>query len=245
MTILPQSTNIFDTLRRTRPDGSEFWSGRDLMGILGYSKWQAFFDALGRAQAACENSGHDASQHFLLVSVKSEGRPATDMQLSRYACYLTAMNADARKEQVALAQTYFAAQTRAAEVVQAQALEDDSDPLLAQLALLAQVRRRQIAAERQLEQHGQAIAQVQAELAQEAIKGAQISTIYKLGQQLGQLMGGTPANRASAWRLFKARFDLASYRDLPRCQFDEGVRFLTLQLDAYNGRPEPLLGGDA
>jgi DNA-damage-inducible protein D len=119
----------FERIRRTDADGVEFWSARDLMPILEYSKWQNFKTVLLKAQIACENSGIDPSDHFTdaskLVLVGSDAkREIEDVHLSRYACYLIVQNADPSKEVVALGQTYFAVQTRRQEVSDAAAMAE-------------------------------------------------------------------------------------------------------------------------
>lgn len=108
----------FDALRRERADGSEYWLARELMPLLGYESWRRFAEAVDRAATACANQGFDVSKEFAeAVKNPSElgGRPAEDFELSRFACYLTAMNGDPRKPEVAAAQAYFAVRTREAE----------------------------------------------------------------------------------------------------------------------------------
>lgn len=95
----------------------EFWYARDLMPILGYVKWQKFLEVIERAKEACKISNQLPENHFLPVPVKSSGgRPKEDYFLTRYACYLIAQNGDSRKSEIALAQTYFATQTRKQEL---------------------------------------------------------------------------------------------------------------------------------
>lgn len=107
----------FDAIQRTRPDGKEYWSARDLMPLLGYPRWQDFKAALLRATASCQAQGHDPLEHFSGSTLKTpNGRPSDDVQLSRFGAYLTAMNGDPRKPNVAMAQGYFAVKTREAEL---------------------------------------------------------------------------------------------------------------------------------
>lgn len=107
--------------KRLKDDGTEFWSARDLMDVLGYQSWAKFESAIEKAIVACEQSGQNPRDHFAgavkLVSVGSGAERRTrDYHLTRYACYLVAQNGDSRKPQIAMAQTYFAIQTRRQEL---------------------------------------------------------------------------------------------------------------------------------
>src|SRR5690606_29100882 len=102
------------------------------MKVLEYTDWRNFKSVLLKAQIACENSGHDPSDHFVdaskMVAIGSDAkREVEDMHLSRYACYLIVQNADPAKEVVALGQTYFAVQTRRQEIADADALAELSE----------------------------------------------------------------------------------------------------------------------
>lgn len=128
----PQAESPFERIRQVDPDGYEFWSARDLMPILEYTKWQNFKTVLLKAQIACENSGNDPADHFTdaskMVAIGSDAkREVEDMHLSRYACYLIVQNADPAKEVVALGQTYFAVQTRRQEIADADVLAELSE----------------------------------------------------------------------------------------------------------------------
>lgn len=116
--------NSLDAIKKTQQD-LEYWSARELMTFFGYTTWQKFSDAIDRAKQSCISSGHIAESHFLPAPVKSTGgRPQEDILLTRFACYLVAQNGDPRKPQIALAQTYFATQTRKQELLEQRENED-------------------------------------------------------------------------------------------------------------------------
>lgn len=146
----------FDAIRRTRDDGSEYWSARDLMPLLGYERYENFLQSINRAWAAACNSEGDAaaSDHFrdarkMIPLGKGAQRDVGDRHLTRYACYLVAMNGDPRKPEIAAAQTYFAVKTREAETAGERRKLAEFDPTnlrhVVQLAQLAADQRDRIA----------------------------------------------------------------------------------------------------
>ena len=93
------------------------------MPLLQYSKWERFSNVIDNAKIACENSGYNVNDHFpgigkMVMIGSGTSRKINDYKLSRYACYLIAQNSDSRKRSVALAQTYFAIQTRKQELLE-------------------------------------------------------------------------------------------------------------------------------
>lgn len=101
----------------------EIWFARDLQPLLGYARWENFQVAINRAVESCKTQGVNVDDHFREVTkMVTLGSGATrevqDYMLTRYACYLIAQNGDPRKEQIAFAQSYFAVQTRKAELIE-------------------------------------------------------------------------------------------------------------------------------
>lgn len=112
------ATSPFDAIRREDEQG-EYWRARELMPLLGYgADWRNFNAAIERAQLTARNTGAQVSTLFVAVNEKSGGRPRADYRLARFACYLTAMNGDPKKIEIARAQEYFAVKTREAELTQ-------------------------------------------------------------------------------------------------------------------------------
>ena len=123
-----QNFSPFEQIKRFDASNSEYWLARELQPLLGYSQWRQFDDCVNRAKLACQNSGEHNNDHFadarkLIKAGKGAARELQDYRLSRYGCYLTAMNGDPRKSEIAAAQTYFAVKTREAEVLPTQAQE--------------------------------------------------------------------------------------------------------------------------
>lgn len=115
----------FESIKQIDNDGNEYWFTRDLQEVLEYSEWRNFSKIIEKAKNACETSGHRVQSEFVdtnkLVDVGANlQRSIQDIVLSRYACYLIAMNGDPRKEVIALAQTYFAVKTHEQEQLELQ-----------------------------------------------------------------------------------------------------------------------------
>lgn len=118
-----ETVSIFESIRKIDENGVEYWSSRDLARVLGYADYRNFLAVINKAKEACVNSANEVADHFgdvtEMVTIGSGTvRPIETIKLTRYACYLTVQNADPNKVIVAQAQTYFAIQTRIAEVQQ-------------------------------------------------------------------------------------------------------------------------------
>jgi DNA-damage-inducible protein D len=118
---LDSVVRALDAKKREAPNGEDYWMGRDLQQVLGYTDWRNFQAVIEKAKIACEGSGVNPTYHFVATNKMIEGGKGAkleraDCYLTRYACYLIAMNGDSSKLEVATAQTYFAVQTRRQEI---------------------------------------------------------------------------------------------------------------------------------
>lgn len=110
-------------LQKIEQEQIEFWYARDLMNLLGYGRWENFEKAIKRAMESCKTSQIEVLDHFREVTKmvqlgSGSKRNVKDYMLTRYACYLIAMNGDTSKEEIAFAQSYFAVQTRKQELIE-------------------------------------------------------------------------------------------------------------------------------
>ena len=114
---------IFDSINHVDDDGYEYWYARELQKVLEYTEWRKFVGVIKKAINSCKASNYVTSDHFVgadkMINLGKGGqRKVSDYKLSRYACYLIAQNGDSRKKVIALAQTYFAIQTRKHELLE-------------------------------------------------------------------------------------------------------------------------------
>jgi len=114
---------MFEDIKHIDENGVEYWYARELQILLTYKKWQKFEDVIEKAKIACKKSKNKITDHFIqvgnMVQIGSNTeREIVDHKLTRYACYLIAMNGDSKKPVIAQAQTYFAIQTRKQELTE-------------------------------------------------------------------------------------------------------------------------------
>ena len=111
----------FEDIKHIDENEIEFWYARELQSVLNYKEWRKFENVINKAKESCKNSDINVFDHFVdvdkMVQIGSGAqREQKDYKLTRYACYLIAQNGDTRKKVIALAQTYFAIQTRKQEI---------------------------------------------------------------------------------------------------------------------------------
>ena len=114
---------IFENIKHIDESNQEFWFARELQIALNYKEWRKFDYVIKKAKIACNNSSIIVNDHFVdsdktIKMPKGASKLIKEYKLTRYACYLIAQNGDSRKSVIALAQTYFAVQTRKQEINQ-------------------------------------------------------------------------------------------------------------------------------
>lgn len=121
MDALDSVIKALEQVKRVAPNGEDYWMGREIQAILGYDTWEYFYAVIQKAMMGCESAGFKVIYHFrdttkMISGGKGAKLQRADCYLTRYACYLVAMNGDSRKAEISTAQSYFAAQTRKQEL---------------------------------------------------------------------------------------------------------------------------------
>lgn len=137
-----ENQSIFESIKHLDAKNVEFWTARELMPLLEYTKWDNFLKVIQKAKLSLQRILPHPDEHITEIGKKYTIASGTknkatgvmvDFKLSRRACYLIAQNGDSKKEAIALAQNYFASQTRKQEVKELK--EKDIEGILARRKL--------------------------------------------------------------------------------------------------------------
>ena len=114
---------VFDDIKHIDDNGHEYWDARELMTLLGYKEWRYFSIVIEKAKTSYliannDKIDFDFGVYTKIVKAGATTKTIINYRLSRYACYLIAQNANPKYKNVALAQTYFAVQTRKQELIE-------------------------------------------------------------------------------------------------------------------------------
>jgi DNA-damage-inducible protein D len=90
-------------------NGIRFWYAHEFMLALGYDAWQTFQKVVTKAMGACARLNIDPTESFIPATYLRDGKECKTYKLSRFACFLVSMYADAKKPEVALAKATLAA----------------------------------------------------------------------------------------------------------------------------------------
>ena len=120
---IKKENQTFESIKHIDENGIEYWYARELQDVLEYTQWRRFENVINKSKISCKKSGFSVIDHFAdvgkMVQIGSGAeKEIKDYKLTRYACYIIAQNGDPRKEVIALAQTYFAVQTRKQEITE-------------------------------------------------------------------------------------------------------------------------------
>ena len=140
---IQQGASLFDSIKHVNEYGQEYWTARELFAVLGYKQWRDFEKVIEKAVRSCNTSNNKDSYHFArtrktIAMPKGATKEIPDYSLSRYACYLVAMNGNPSVEEISLAQTYFAVKTRQQELI---ANYDDLDENARRLAIRQELKK--------------------------------------------------------------------------------------------------------
>jgi DNA-damage-inducible protein D len=111
----------FEEMKHVDGNGTEYWFARELMVTLDYARWDSFEGVIKKAMLSVNTANGSVDNLFsgvrkMVLIGYGNDREVMDYRLTRYACYLIAMNGTPTKVPIARAQKYFADQTRRHEL---------------------------------------------------------------------------------------------------------------------------------